>query len=143
METEFDWIVDIPGDQFTKETYDDLFEYAQEGDEVYVHGRVGHGWYAETIDNFGVIVYATDDEICVQFDGTMNRESPVSYTIPRQYEAIPELWIQEQGFATDNIRFEVEGGVVYIPDCKIFRKRVGAIGSDIHKGFMFHLIRRD
>jgi hypothetical protein len=95
---EFEWMNDVPGGDFDESTMEHFFEYAQVGDEVYMHGSPSKSAFSTVkYDTFGIIVFKKSNKVQIQVPEIVGG-SDVRLVVPAMYEKVPELWVQDKGF---------------------------------------------
>lgn len=149
---DFEWMGDVPGGDFCAETMDDFFEFAQVGDEIYMHGVLGTGRGLTKYDTFGKIIGISGIKIHIQ---SRQGTSELRFNIPTIYEKVPSLWVQEQGFNGDyEIVREIDRPYfgsdyskiteyVLFKDVTTLLKKSRFMGDDYYNKFKIHLIDRN
>jgi len=158
MYNDFEWMNDVPAGDFTAETMADFFEFAQVGDEVYMHGTMGMGYSLNKYDCFGKIVGIQGIKVHIQTVGAWGGKSVLRFNIPKIYEKVPELWVQEQGFVGDhklitevevpykeygNYDYRVKTTTVIFNDIVTLLKHTRFTPHDYYGNIKIHLIDRE
>ncbi len=136
---EFEWIKDIPGDHFTSNNLDELFEYIKPGDTIYIRGFMG-GWCV-FVNDFGMVIRVCDDlnSVTIQFEKEIPRlTTDRTLYVPKLYENIPSLHVGEQYHECD-FCFTKGSNLVIIPriyELVIPNRKI------VNEEFDFHIIER-